>query len=82
MTASDPLKGCRRKQEVTNVSKTTSQIILVGGYLLLLFGLVIAGNALVAEAYHTFVTILLSILIEAIPFLLSGALVSGLIHVF
>ncbi len=64
------------------MSKTTYQIILVGGYLLLLFALVIAGNALAAEAYTTFVTIMLSILIEAIPFLLAGALVSGLIHVF
>jgi uncharacterized membrane protein YraQ (UPF0718 family) len=57
--------------------------------LLLLLGLaffvVLAENSWVAQAgppFQTFVTIFLSIFIEAVPFLLAGSIVSGVIDVF
>jgi uncharacterized membrane protein YraQ (UPF0718 family) len=37
---------------------------------------------LLGERFQVFVTILLGIFIEAVPFLLAGSLVSGLIQVF
>jgi uncharacterized membrane protein YraQ (UPF0718 family) len=64
------------------LKKPASQIWLAAGYLVLLFAIVMAGNALWPERYTTFVTIFLSIALEAIPFLLAGSFVSGCIHVF
>jgi uncharacterized membrane protein YraQ (UPF0718 family) len=64
------------------LNKPTGQIVLIGLYLLVLFALVIAANVFFPERYTTFATVLLSIVIEASPFLLAGSLVSGCIHVF
>lgn len=57
-------------------------MMLIGCYLGLLVLFVIAGNMFAGDVYNTFVTVLLSIILEAAPFLLAGSLTSGLIHVF
>lgn len=69
-------------KRTTILKKPAGQMALIGGYLFLLFALVIVGNVVSQERYTTVVTILLSIFLEATPFLLAGSLVSGLIHVF
>jgi len=44
--------------------------------------LALSASVIAGEAYSTFVSIFLAVFIEAAPFLLAGALVSGFIHVF
>jgi len=64
------------------MSKTAYHLTFIGVYLCLLILFVIAGNVFAGKLYNTFVTVLLSIFLEAVPFLLAGSLMSGLIHVF
>jgi uncharacterized membrane protein YraQ (UPF0718 family) len=64
------------------LEKKYSQIARMGLSILLVFACVIIVSSLTGEAYSTFTSIFLSIIIEAVPFLLAGAIVSGLIHVF
>jgi uncharacterized membrane protein YraQ (UPF0718 family) len=64
---------------------STSALRLLLLLLLLGFAIVIGDNGLtgsVGDRFQTFVTIFLSIFIEAVPFLLAGAIVAGLIEVF
>ena len=64
------------------LKKPISPLWVTAGYLILIFTLALAGYALWSDRYTTFVTIFLSIAIEAIPFLLIGSIVSGCIHIF
>lgn len=65
------------------------RILLSAGFVLLvgwaIFGNVLTtggGRIFLAQRFQTFVTIFLGIFIEAVPFLLIGSIVSGLIAVF
>lgn len=64
------------------MNKTAYHITFIGVYLCILILFAIAGNVFAGKLYNTFVTVLLSIFLEAVPFLLAGSLMSGLIHVF
>ena len=57
---------------------------LLGGLLLLgvLIGIVARGEGSLNAPFQTFVTIFMGIFVEAVPFLLAGSVVSGLIDVF
>lgn len=64
-------------------SKSALRLLLL--LLVLGFAVVIGENDLagsLGDRFQTFVTIFLSIFIEAVPFLLAGAIVAGLIEVF
>lgn len=64
------------------LEKSYEQVVFPLMSLALLGGLMFVGSALSRQHYATFVTVLLSIIIEALPFLLAGSIFSGLIHVF
>lgn len=57
---------------------------LLGGVLLLgvLITLLARGSGSLSSQFQTFVTIFMGIFVEAVPFLLAGSVVSGLIDVF
>ena len=62
--------------------KPSAQLGLIFGYLVLIPALIIVGYVLLQDKYANFVTIFLSIVTEALPFLLIGSIVSGCIHLF
>ncbi|HEX9921815.1 MAG TPA: permease [Anaerolineae bacterium] len=65
------------------LSKSALWLLLL--LLVLGFAIVISDNGLtvsLGDRFQTFVTIFLSIFIEAVPFLLAGAIVAGFIEVF
>jgi uncharacterized protein len=76
-----------RPQSVTAVSPPNrrNQLRLLLGLLLLIAAIISLSrfsSGPISERFQTFTTIFLGIFIEAVPFLLAGSIVSGLIEVF
>lgn len=65
-----------------NLNRIFSIIIGIFVLVILLGVLPNSGNTTISSRFQTFTTIFLGIFIEAVPFLLAGSLVSGLIELF
>ncbi len=70
------------RPQTPNLSRIFRVIIGLFVLIILLGVLPNSGNTTITSRFQTFTTIFLGIFIEAVPFLLAGSLVSGLIELF
>ncbi len=72
----------RDRQRLLRRALTGLALALAAGAIFINFWTTGAGLPYFSQRFQTFVTIFLGIFIEAVPFLIAGSIVSGLIHVF